>query len=139
MANHISITGNLTRDPELRFTSAGRAVCNIGIADDYRFQRNGEWVSETTFHNLTIWGEVGENAAASLNKGETVIITGRLQSRSYEGQDGEKKVAWDVVVDSIGPSLRWVTTASTKVNKTPSSGASRPAAASARYEEEPPF
>jgi single-strand DNA-binding protein len=118
MSNHITVTGNLTRDPELRFTQSGRAVCNLGVADGYRYQKNNEWVEETTFHNLTIWGDLGENVAASLHKGDMVVATGRLQSRSYEGNDGEKKQAWDIIIDAIGPSLRFATAEPTRVNKT---------------------
>ena len=105
----VTITGSLTRDPELRFTQGGRGVATIGVAVNYRFQRNNEWVEEVSFFNVTAWGSLGENAAASLTKGARVIVTGRLQQRSYETQQGEKRSVVEIVADEIGPSLRWAT------------------------------
>ena len=105
----VTITGSLTRDPELRFTQGGRGVATIGVAVNYRYQRNNEWVEEVSFFNVTAWGTLGENAAASLTKGARVIVTGRLQQRSYETQQGEKRSVVEIVADEIGPSLRWAT------------------------------
>ena len=78
----VTITGTLTRDPELRFTQGGRGVATIGVAVNYRYQRNNEWVEEASFFNVTAWGSLGENASGSLSKGMRVIVTGRLQQRS---------------------------------------------------------
>lgn len=106
MSNTITVVGNLTREPEIRYTSGNRAVANLGLASSRRYQVNGEWQEETTFFNLTAWGSLGENAAASLHKGDRVVASGRMQSREYE-VDGVKKTAWDLILDEIGPSLRW--------------------------------
>ena len=105
----VTLVGNLTRDPELRFTQAGQAVATLGIAVSRRYQQNGEWQEKTSFFNVTAWGQLGENAASSLTKGARVIVTGRLEQRSYETQDGEKRSVVEVVADEIGPSLRWAT------------------------------
>lgn len=105
----ITVVGALTRAPELRFTQGGRGVATIGIAVNHRYQKNGEWVEDVSFLNCTAWGSLGENAAASLDKGSRVIVTGRLQQRSYETQNGEKRSVVEIVADEIGPSLRWAT------------------------------
>lgn len=103
----VTLVGNLTRDPELRFTQGGRAVATLGIAVSRRYQVNNEWQEQTSFFNIVCWGTLGENAAASLTKGTRIMVTGRLEQRSYETQDGEKKSIVEVVADEIGPSLRW--------------------------------
>ncbi len=105
----VTLVGNLTRDPELRFTAGGRAVATIGIAVSRRYQVNNEWQEQTSFFNIVCWGSLGENAAASLAKGARIVVTGRLEQRSYETQDGEKRSVVEVVADEIGPSLRWAT------------------------------
>ena len=118
----VTITGTLTRDPELRFTQGGRGVATIGVAVNYRFQRNNEWVEEASFFNVTAWGTLAENASASLTKGSRVIVTGRLQQRSYETQQGEKRSVVEIVADEIGPSLRWATAQVEKVARTDAGG-----------------
>ncbi len=105
----VTVVGNLTRDPELRFTAAGRAIATLGIAVSRRYQVNNEWQEQTSFFNVVCWAQLGENAAASLTKGTRVIVTGRLEQRSYETQDGDKKNVVEIVADEIGPSLRWAT------------------------------
>ena len=87
----VTIVGNLTREPELRFTQSGQAIATLGIAVSRRYQQNGEWQEKTSFFNVTAWGQLGENAASSLSKGSRAIVTGRLEQRSYETQDGEKR------------------------------------------------
>ncbi len=106
-SNSITLVGNLTRDPELRYTQGGRAVANFGMAVNRRYQVNGEWQEETSFFNVVAWAELGENAAASLSKGSRTIVFGRLQQRDYENREGEKRSVVEVVADDIGPSLRW--------------------------------
>jgi single-strand DNA-binding protein len=103
----VTIVGNLTRDPELRFTQGGRAICTLGIAVSRRYQVNNEWKEDTSFFNVVAWGQLGENAASSLTKGTRVVATGRLEQRSYEAQGGEKKSVVEIVADEVGPSLRW--------------------------------
>ena len=79
--NTVTLVGNITRDPELRFTQGGRAVASFGIAVNRRYQVNGEWQEQTSFFNVVAWGQLGENAAASLTKGARVIVTGSPASR----------------------------------------------------------
>ncbi len=103
----VTLVGNITKDPELRFTGGGRAIASFGIAVNRRYQVNNEWQEQTSFFNVVAWGSLGENAAASLTKGTRVMVTGRLEQRSYETQDGEKRSVVEVVADELGPSLRW--------------------------------
>lgn len=107
--NTITLVGNLTRDPELRFTAGGRGVASFGIAVGRRYQVNGEWQEQTSYFNVTAWGQLGENAAATLTKGSRVIVSGRLEQREYTNREGEKRTAIEVVADEVGPSLRWAT------------------------------
>ena len=107
--NSVTLVGNLTRDPELRFTTGGRAVASFGLAVSRRYQVNGEWQEQTSFFNVVAWGQLGENAAQSLGKGSRVIVNGRLEQRQYENKDGEQRNVVEVVADEVGPSLRWAT------------------------------
>lgn len=103
----VTLVGNLTRDPELRFTSGGRGTAQFGLAVSRRYQVNNEWQEQTSFFNIVAWGTLGENAAASLSKGTRVIVTGRLEQRQYETKEGEKRSVVEIIADEIGPSLRW--------------------------------
>ena len=105
--NSVTLVGNLTKDPELRYTTGGRGVASFGLAVNRRYQVNGEWQEQTSFFNIVAWGDLGENAAASLNKGSRAIVTGRLEQRSYETKEGEKRSVTEVIADELGPSLRW--------------------------------
>ena len=107
--NSITLIGNLTRDPELRFTTGGRGVASFGLAVNRRYQQNGEWQEQTSFFNVVCWGDLGENAATSLTKGARAIVTGRLEQRSWETAEGEKRSVVEVIADEVGPSLRWAT------------------------------
>jgi single-strand DNA-binding protein len=108
-SNSVTLIGNLTRDPELRYTTGGRGVASFGLAVNRRYQQNGEWQEQTSFFNVVCWGDLGENAATSLTKGSRVIVTGRLEQRSWETQENEKRSVVEVVADEVGPSLRWAT------------------------------
>lgn len=113
----ITIIGNLTNDPELRFTPSGAAVANFTVASTPRaFDRqSNEWKDgETLFMRCSVWRDAAENVAESLTRGTRVIVTGRLKSRSYE-KDGEKRTVIELDVDEVGPSLRYATA---KVNRT---------------------
>ena len=113
----ITIIGNLTGDPELRFTPSGAAVANFTVASTPRqFDRqSNEWKDgETLFMRCSLWRDAAENAAESLHRGTRVIVTGRLKSRSYETKEGEKRTVVELDVDEVGPSLRY---ASAKVTK----------------------
>lgn len=119
---NITIVGNLTTDPELRFNPSGHAVANFTIASTPRtFDRNrNEWVDgETLFLRASIWKEAAENLAESLTKGTRVIVTGKLKSRSFETKDGDKRTVIELEVDEIGPSLKY---AAAKVTKRGNNG-----------------
>lgn len=119
---NITIVGNLTADPELRYTPNGAAVANFTVASTPRqFDRQAnEWKDgETLFMRCSIWREAAENVSESLQRGARVIVTGRLKSRSYETKEGEKRTTTELEVDEVGPSLRYATA---KVNKTQRSG-----------------
>ena len=103
----VTVVGNLTRDPELRFTSGGRGQASFGLAVSRRYQVNNEWQEQTSFFNVVAWGTLGENAAASLTKGTRVVVSGRLEQRQYETKEGEKRSVVEINADEIGPSLRW--------------------------------
>src|SRR4051794_35677048 len=114
--NSITVVGNITRDPELRFTNTGQATASFGLAVNRRWQnrQTNDWEEATSFFNIVCWREMAENSAESLHKGARVIVTGRLEQRSYETQDGEKRSVVEIVADEIGPSLRWATASVTK-------------------------
>ncbi|HIW99595.1 MAG TPA: single-stranded DNA-binding protein [Candidatus Nesterenkonia stercoripullorum] len=108
----ITVVGNLTADPELRFTPSGAAVSNFVIASTPRFfeRQSNEWKDgETLFVRCSLWREAAENAAESLTKGMRVIAQGRLKARSFETKEGERRTSWELDVDEIGPSLRFAT------------------------------
>ena len=105
--NSVTLVGNVTKDPELRYTTGGRGVASFGLAVNRRYQVNGEWQEQVSFFNIVAWGDLGENAAASINKGNRVIVTGRLEQRSYDTKEGEKRNVTEVIADELGPSLRW--------------------------------
>ena len=118
----VTIVGNLTRDPELRFTAGGRGIASFGLAVNRRYQVNGEWQEQVSFLNVVAWGDLGENAAASLNKGSRVIVTGRLEQRSYETNNGEKRSVVEIVADDLGPSLRWARAEVERTTRTSADG-----------------
>lgn len=118
----ITVVGNLTADPELRFTPSGAAVANFTVASTPRIydRQSGEWKDgEALFLRCNIWREAAENVAESLTRGSRVIVQGRLKQRSFETREGEKRTVFEVEVDEIGPSLRYATA---KVNKVSRSG-----------------
>ena len=132
----VTIVGNLTRDPELRFTAGGKGIASFGVAVNRRWQQNGEWQEKVSFFNVTAWDTLGENAAASLTKGTRIIVTGRLEQREYETKEGEKRNVVEIVADEIGPSLRWARAEVERIARDSSgsgsgSGSSSGAAASA--------
>ena len=143
--NSITIVGNITRDPELRFTPSGQANARLGVAVNRRWQdrNSGEWQEATSFFDVICWRELAENVAESLKRGARVVVTGRLEQRSYEAKEGEKRSVVEIIADEVAPSLRWATA---KVEKTErrsgdqgggggGSGYGRPAAAA---EQQPP-
>ncbi|MEO7744784.1 MAG: single-stranded DNA-binding protein [Actinomycetota bacterium] len=116
----ITIVGNLTNDPELRFTPSGAAVANFTVASTPRsFDRNSnEWKDgETLFMRCSVWREAAENVAESLTRGTAVIAVGRLQSRTFETKEGEKRTVVELACDEVGPSLRRATAKVTKAQR----------------------
>jgi single-strand DNA-binding protein len=113
----ITVVGNLTADPELRFTPSGAAVANFTVASTPRMfdRQSGEWKDgEALFLRCNIWRQAAENAAESLTRGMRVVVQGRLRQRSFETREGEKRTVVEMEVDEVGPSLRYATA---KVNK----------------------
>jgi single-strand DNA-binding protein len=117
--NSVTLIGNLVDDPEMRFTPAGVAMAKVRFAVNRRYQSNGEWQEETSFFGGTCWREMAENAAETLQKGMRVIVVGRLEQRTWETNDGEKRSVVEVRIEDIGPSIRWATAS---VTKSPRSG-----------------
>ncbi|HEY7177267.1 MAG TPA: single-stranded DNA-binding protein [Micromonosporaceae bacterium] len=118
----ITVIGNLTDDPELRFTPSGAAVAKFRVASTPRFldKASGEWKDgDPLFLSCTVWRQAAENVAESLQRGSRVIVSGRLRQRSYETKEGEKRTVYELEVDEIGPSLRYATA---KVQKMSRSG-----------------
>ncbi|HEU5144284.1 MAG TPA: single-stranded DNA-binding protein [Dermatophilaceae bacterium] len=116
----ITLVGNLTADPELRFTPSGAAVANFTVASTPRtFDRQtNEWKDgEALFLNCSVWRQAAENAAESLQRGMRVIVSGRLKARSFETREGEKRTVFEVDVDEVGPSLKYATAKVTKVSR----------------------
>ncbi len=101
--NRVTMTGNLTKDPELRSLPSGTAVCELRIACNTRRkdQSSGEWVDKPNFFNVTVWGAQGENAARYLHKGRPVAIDGRLDWREWEDQEGNKRQAVSIIADTV--------------------------------------
>jgi single-strand DNA-binding protein len=109
--NSVTMVGNITRDPELRFTPSGAANATFGLAVNRRWQnrQTNEWEEAVSFFNVVCWRDLADNAAESLSKGMRVIVTGRLEQRSWETDQGEKRSVVEIVADELGPSLRWAT------------------------------
>ncbi|MGV0748220.1 single-stranded DNA-binding protein [Mycobacterium sp. SMC-11] len=116
----ITVVGNLTADPDLRFTPSGAAVANFTVASTPRVfdRQSGEWKDgDALFLRCNIWREAAENVAESLTRGSRVIVTGRLRQRSFETREGEKRTVYEVEVDEVGPSLRYATAKINKVSR----------------------
>jgi single-strand DNA-binding protein len=146
----ITVIGNLTADPELRFTPSGAAVAKFGLASTPRTldKASGEWKDGgTLFLNCSVWRQMAENVAESLTRGTRVIVSGRLHQRSYETKEGEKRTVFELEVDEIGPSLRHATAKVSKMARSGGSGGQQaavkgeadPWASAAPVDDEPPF
>ena len=117
--NNITVIGNCTRDPELRFTAGGQALASFGVAVNRRWQnrQTNEWEEAVSFFDVTCWQQLAENVAESVQKGSRVIVTGRLDQRSWETQEGDKRSKVEIVADEVGPSLRYASASVTKNEK----------------------
>ncbi len=116
----LTITGNLTTDPDLRFTGTGTAVAAFTVAASHRVydQASGQWKDgDTLFLRCSAWRDLAEHAAETLEKGMRVIVTGRLKQRSYETPEGEKRTVYEVDADDVGPSLKWATAKIAKASR----------------------
>lgn len=99
--NKVILMGNLTRDPELRYTSGGSPVCNLGLAVNHRYRQNNELKEEVCFVTVTVWGKQAENCSEYLSKGRAIFLEGRLQQRNWETEDGQKRSRMEVVAENI--------------------------------------
>lgn len=122
--NTVTLVGNITDDPELRFTPSGAAVANFTVAVNRRWRTpEGQWEDKLDgFFRCNCWRDMAENVAESMTKGMRVVVTGRLQQRSWDDQEGNKRSAFEIQVDEVGPSLRWATAS---VQKSQRSGGSQ--------------
>lgn len=118
MSSTVTVVGNITRDPELRFTPSGQANAKFGVAVNRRWQnkQTSEWEEQVSFFDVVCWRELAENVSESLTKGSRVVVTGRLEQRSWE-QDGQKRYAVEIIADEVAPSLRWATVTIVKVER----------------------
>lgn len=109
MSSNVTIVGNVTRDPELRFTASGAAVTTFGVAVNRRWQNreSSQWEESTSFFNVTCWRDLAQNVSDSLEKGSRVLVSGRLEQRSWQTDQGDKRSVVEIVADEVGPSLRW--------------------------------
>lgn len=117
--NTVILVGNITRDPELRYTPTGLAAASFSLAVNRRWQnrQTNEWEEATSFFEIICWRELAENTVESLTKGMRVIVTGRLEQRTWETAEGEKRNRFEIVADDVGPSLKWVTAAVKKAER----------------------
>jgi len=121
----ITVVGNLTDDPELRFTPSGAAVANFTVASTPRTlnKQTNEWEDgEAMFLRCSVWRQAAENVAESLQKGARVIVQGRMRARTWETREGEKRTSFEIDVDEIGPSLRWATAKVAKAGRSSGGG-----------------
>ncbi len=141
--NTVTLVGNITRDPELRFTSAGIAVASFGLAWN-RKNRDGE--ESVSFFDVTCWRDLAENVAESLSKGNRVVVYGRLDQQSWENDNGERRSKVEVIADEVAPSLRWATAEVTRTefrgeagSSVVSGGGQAPSQAPTHSTDEEPF
>ena len=107
----VTVVGNVTRDPEMRYTPSGVAKASFGVAVSRRWQNRNtqEWEEQTSFFNVVCWRDMAENVCESIGKGARIVVTGRLEQRSWETESGDKRSVVEIVADDVGPSLRWAT------------------------------
>jgi single-strand DNA-binding protein len=117
--NTITISGNITREPEMRYTPSGVSKVTFGVAVNrsWRNQQSNEWEEQTSFFNVVAWRQLAENASATLTKGSRVVVSGRLEQRSWETDQGEKRSIVEIVADDIAASLRFATAEIHKVER----------------------
>lgn len=131
--NTTTLVGNVTRDPEIRYTPNGQTVVTFGIAVNRRWQNKAtnEWEEQVSFFDVKCWSQMAENVAESVHRGTRVVVSGRLEQRSWETDAGEKRSKIEVVADEVAPSLRWATAQVQKIERSGASGAGAGAGAGA--------
>ena len=109
--NTITVSGNVTRDPELRFTPSGQGVCSFSVAVNRSWQnrQTQEWEEQTSFFDVKAWAQLGQNISDTLSKGSRVVVSGRLEQRSWETEQGERRYAFEIVADDVAVSLLYAT------------------------------
>jgi len=129
--SNVTIVGNVTRDPELRFTNSGQALARFGVAVIRRWQnrQTNEWEEQVSFFDVVCWREMAENVSETLTKGTRVVVSGRLDQRTYETKEGDKRSAVEITADEVAPSLRWATAQITRNERGDSGGRPAPRAA----------
>ncbi len=135
--NSVTLVGNLTRDPEPRVTPAGVQNVQLGLAVNKRWMNRvtNEWEEATSFFNVIIWRDYADNVAASLNKGDRVVVVGQLQYRSWETDEGEKRSTVEIQADEVAPSLKWARVDGLTKTAGPGSGQGQPP----QFDNEPAF
>ena len=137
--NTVTIVGNVTRDPELAFTPSGAGNAKFGVAVNRRWQnkQTQEWEEQVSFFDVVAWSSLGDNVAESVSKGDRVIVTGRLEQRSWENDQGEKRSKVEIVADEVGPSLRWASATVVRNERTDAPQQQRTTRPVANTDEEP--
>lgn len=115
----ITITGNIVRDPEVRFTPSGQGVTSFSVAENRRYQdrTSQEWVEVTSFFDISAWGDLGENVAQTLKQGDRATVTGRIEQRNWETPEGDKRSKLEVTATDVAASLRFATASLTKLER----------------------
>ena len=150
MDNTVTVVGNVTRDPEIRYTPSGQTVATFGLAVNRRWQNKAtqEWEEQVSFFDVKCWSQMAENVAESVPRGTRVIVSGRLEQRSWETDNGDKRSKVEVVADDVAPSLRWATAQVQKIERSGgatqgggNTGGGRPVAnePTTNYDGEEPF
>jgi single-strand DNA-binding protein len=135
--NQVTLTGNLTDDPELKITPTGVAVASFRLAVTPRVRDGGGWKDgETSFFRVNVWRELGEHVADSLAKGDRAVVIGRLRSRAWETPEGDKRSIVEVEADEVAPSLRWATAT---VQRAPRNGSTSTTTRAGEFTDAPPF
>lgn len=141
--NTVTLVGNATTAPEIRYTPSGAAVASFGLAVNRRWQNRAtqEWEEQVSFFDIKAWAGLAENIAESITRGTRVIVTGRLEQRSWETDNGEKRSKVEVVADEVAPSLRWATAQIQKIEREGGQQRAREAVAQTApvYDGEEPF
>jgi single-strand DNA-binding protein len=132
----VSLVGNLTDDPEVRFTPGGTQVGSFRLAVTPRVREGDAWKDgETSYFRVNVWRELAANAAESLSKGDRVLVTGRLRARSWETPEGERRSVVEVEAEEVGPSLKWATATPQRTRAKGGNGPSK----GGQFNDEPPF